>query len=90
MYMTGLIGTQTGTLGPTNTYGSGEFMGATGRHLETANYLFADGHVKALKGQTVSPGNAAAAARLRAALSADDAARAGRRPHLWRRHDDRR
>ena len=28
------------------------------RHLDTANYLFADGHVKALRGGNDSSGNA--------------------------------
>ncbi|HEX8832571.1 MAG TPA: H-X9-DG-CTERM domain-containing protein, partial [Abditibacteriaceae bacterium] len=32
------------------------FPSAEARHNKVANYLFADGHVKALKGDAVSPG----------------------------------
>jgi prepilin-type N-terminal cleavage/methylation domain-containing protein/prepilin-type processing-associated H-X9-DG protein len=57
---TGLLGTQTGTVDPANGWGGGRFYSATGRHLDGSNFLFADGHVKWLKGETVSPGNPAA------------------------------
>jgi len=59
-YATGLLGTQTGTVNPSNGWGQGQFYSATGRHLETSNFLFADGHVKALRGSAVSPGASAA------------------------------
>jgi prepilin-type N-terminal cleavage/methylation domain-containing protein/prepilin-type processing-associated H-X9-DG protein len=61
-YATGLLGTQTGNVNPSDGWGSGNFYSATGRHLDGSNFLFADGHVKWLKGETVSPGNAAATA----------------------------
>lgn len=37
------------------------FANSTGRHLETSNWLFGDGHAKALSGNAVSPGLAAPA-----------------------------
>jgi prepilin-type N-terminal cleavage/methylation domain-containing protein/prepilin-type processing-associated H-X9-DG protein len=64
-YMTGVLGNQAvtpiGSEGADNGWGSGLFLG-TGRHLEGSNYLFADGHVKWLKGSAVSPGSMPAAA----------------------------
>ena len=36
-----------------------EYYGATGRHLDTSNFLFVDGHVKSLRGEKVSAGLAA-------------------------------
>jgi len=74
-YATGVLGTQTVTpvtdtsIGGPNKWGDGRFYG-TGRHLEGSNFLFADGHVKWLKSQTVSPGNNA--------VNATDAATAAR------------
>ncbi len=38
---------------------SPEYDAPTGRHLETSNFLFVDGHVKSLRGQSVSAGLAA-------------------------------
>jgi len=48
-YATGYLGTIHDTL-------SNGYLGPTGRHLDTSNFLFADGHVKALLAQQVSPG----------------------------------
>lgn len=61
MYATGLLGTQAGALvtDPAADADQGKFYGATGRHLDGSNFLFADGHVKWLRGQNVSPGNSA-------------------------------
>ncbi len=59
-YATGFLGGRVGTIGT----GGGEFTAATGRHLETSNFLFVDGHVKALRGEAVSSGWPAAASNL--------------------------
>jgi prepilin-type N-terminal cleavage/methylation domain-containing protein/prepilin-type processing-associated H-X9-DG protein len=60
-WATGVMGT------PPNTNGSacggstpGRYNGPLGRHLDGADYAFADGHVKWLKGNAVSPGASAA------------------------------
>ena len=36
--------------------GTGDYDAPTGRHLETSNFLFADGHVKSLRGDKVCAG----------------------------------
>jgi prepilin-type N-terminal cleavage/methylation domain-containing protein/prepilin-type processing-associated H-X9-DG protein len=61
-YATGPLGTQTGTNGTDadSPWGSGRFYKGIGRHLEGSNFLFADGHVKWLKPEKVSPGGNAA------------------------------
>jgi prepilin-type N-terminal cleavage/methylation domain-containing protein/prepilin-type processing-associated H-X9-DG protein len=63
-YATGFLGTQTGVAAndSTHNFGSGQFYKGEGRHLEGSNFLFADGHVKWLKGAAVSPGVPALAA----------------------------
>jgi len=68
MYATGFMGGKTGTVQApkdTPTTGAapggdgGVFEAALGRHLEGANYLLADGHVKWYRGSAVSPGDMA-------------------------------
>jgi prepilin-type N-terminal cleavage/methylation domain-containing protein/prepilin-type processing-associated H-X9-DG protein len=81
-YATGLLGTLTGPVttnfefGGGGFYGNGQFYGATGRHLEGSNFLFADGHVKWLKGGAVSPGSNAAT-ETSAAVNGSNAAGTG-------------
>jgi prepilin-type N-terminal cleavage/methylation domain-containing protein/prepilin-type processing-associated H-X9-DG protein len=58
IYATGYLGSQTGTLNTAAGSGQG-FYKETGRHLDGSNFLYADGHVKWLKGEKVSPGNTA-------------------------------
>ena len=70
LYATGFMGGGTGTVAAlpnpvtsASTFAAGaNFVDANGRHLEGANYLMVDGHVKWYKGSAVSPGNAAASA----------------------------
>jgi prepilin-type N-terminal cleavage/methylation domain-containing protein/prepilin-type processing-associated H-X9-DG protein len=50
----------TGYLGSTPPISTADFTGPTGIHTDGANYLFGDGHVKYLKGSSVSPGAPAA------------------------------
>ncbi|HEX8552334.1 MAG TPA: DUF1559 domain-containing protein [Abditibacteriaceae bacterium] len=80
-YATGFLGTQTATaITRSSVNGSGAFYrGDDGaRHLEGSNFLFADGHVKWLKGRAVSPGrNAALATDAPAGLLAAGTAAAG-------------
>lgn len=70
-FATGLLAGRGGTvvsdptLSTINMYGSADrtgFMYPYGRHLEGSNFLMADGHVKWLKGDQVSTGQAAASA----------------------------
>jgi prepilin-type N-terminal cleavage/methylation domain-containing protein/prepilin-type processing-associated H-X9-DG protein len=65
LYATGFSGTRSGTVVAQGTVApttdAGHFAARTGRHLDGANYLFADGHVKWLKGERVSTGDTAAA-----------------------------
>ena len=55
-YATGYL---SGNTSATGTGGTSDFAMPVGRHLETSNYLFADGHVKSLRATSVSPGLAA-------------------------------
>lgn len=75
-YATGFLGTQTGTLS-SGSNGGGGFHKAEGRHLETSNFLYADGHVKSLKGAAVSPGLNAATQDAAAAGTGATATAAG-------------
>jgi len=64
-YATGVLGGDGGTVAPDatvtpNTMTTAYFQYATGRHLDGSNYLMADGHVKWLRGEVVSPGYPAA------------------------------
>jgi prepilin-type processing-associated H-X9-DG protein len=54
-YDTGYLGKMSVT---TRNFDITKFRSPGGRHLEGANYSFADGHVKWLKGASVSPGYA--------------------------------
>jgi prepilin-type N-terminal cleavage/methylation domain-containing protein/prepilin-type processing-associated H-X9-DG protein len=65
-YATGVMGGRTGSTGFYSTSQStgsnncnGQYQAATGRHLDGSNFLMADGHVKWLKGESVSTGAAA-------------------------------
>lgn len=49
----------TGFLGGYKPSGGNGFAGEEGLHNGVSNFLFCDGHVKALKGETVSPGRPA-------------------------------
>ena len=51
---------------------------AAQRHLETANYLFADGHVKALRGNTVDSSSAVLGPNTANAMSSNNAAVSGK------------
>ncbi len=53
LYVTGILGGGVAATGGATCYGS------TGRHTDGANYLLNDGHVKWLRGASVSPGLAA-------------------------------
>jgi len=56
-YDTGFLGNYTnGTIVGTTCGVSNGYLAVTGRHMDGANYLFADGHVKWLLGSMVSPG----------------------------------
>jgi len=55
-YATGWLGART----PSSTGHAAQWPDREGRHLETSNFLMADGHVKALRGDAVSSGNNAA------------------------------
>jgi prepilin-type N-terminal cleavage/methylation domain-containing protein/prepilin-type processing-associated H-X9-DG protein len=79
LYATGFMGGKTGTVAAipnpvssTSAFGTGNFVAEQGRHLDGANYLMVDGHVKWYKGSAVSTGNAAASAA--AAQTATEAA----------------
>jgi len=60
LYDTGFMGSSSATSAPCASTTACPFYNApTGRHLGTANFLFVDGHVKALQGTQVSAGTAA-------------------------------
>jgi len=60
LYATGFLGSSSNTSAPCASLAAcGTFSAATGRHLDTSNFLFFDGHVKALPGTEISAGLAA-------------------------------
>jgi prepilin-type N-terminal cleavage/methylation domain-containing protein/prepilin-type processing-associated H-X9-DG protein len=56
MYETGYMGSGTQQQSTVPPGGNGQYAAKTGWHTDQSNFLFADGHVKALHGASISPG----------------------------------